>query len=73
MRQGRNGFGDIGYGGPQPPSGIHRYFFKLYSLDTELDLHAAASREELERAMKGHILEQTELMGRFEHRTTRAA
>jgi len=73
MRQGRNGFGDIGYGGPQPPSGVHRYFFKLYLLDTELDLHAAASREELERAMKGHILEQTELMGRFEHRNTRAA
>jgi Raf kinase inhibitor-like YbhB/YbcL family protein len=68
VRQGRNGFGDLGYGGPQPPSGTHRYFFHLYGLDTELDLPAGSSRQELDRAMKGHILEQAELMGRFQHR-----
>jgi len=73
MRQGLNGFGDIGYGGPEPPSGTHRYFFKLYLLDTDIDLHPGATREELERAIKGHILEQAELMGRFENRNSRAA
>jgi Raf kinase inhibitor-like YbhB/YbcL family protein len=74
-RQGRNGFGDVGYGGPQPPSGTHRYFFHLYALDTELDLPAGASRQELDRAMKGHVLEQAQFMGRFQHRepTSRAA
>jgi Raf kinase inhibitor-like YbhB/YbcL family protein len=73
LRQGRNGFGEIGYGGPQPPSGTHRYFFRLYALDTELDLPPGTNREELEQAMKAHILEQTELMGRFENRSSRAA
>jgi Raf kinase inhibitor-like YbhB/YbcL family protein len=73
MRQGRNGFGEIGYGGPQPPTGIHRYFFRLYELDTEIDLPPGASRQELERAMHGHIIQQTELMGRYEHRNSRAA
>jgi hypothetical protein len=55
-RQGRNGFGEIGYGGPQPPSGTHRYFFHLYALDSEPQLDAGASREEVERAIRGHIL-----------------
>jgi Raf kinase inhibitor-like YbhB/YbcL family protein len=64
-RQGRNGFGEIGYGGPQPPSGTHRYFFHLYALDVELTLRAAANRQELDRAMRGHILAETQLMGRF--------
>jgi Raf kinase inhibitor-like YbhB/YbcL family protein len=73
LRQGRNGFGEIGYGGPQPPSGVHRYFFHLYALNKEIDLPPGISRAELDRAMKGHILEQTELMGRFESRTSRAA
>jgi len=73
LRQGRNGFGEIGYGGPQPPSGTHRYFFRLYALDTELDLAPGATREQLEQSMRGHILEQTELMGRFESRSSRAA
>jgi Raf kinase inhibitor-like YbhB/YbcL family protein len=73
MRQGRNGFGEIGYGGPQPPSGEHRYFFHLYALDIEIGLPPGVGRVELDRAMHAHILEQTELMGRFEHRTSRAA
>jgi Raf kinase inhibitor-like YbhB/YbcL family protein len=73
MRQGRNGFGEVGYGGPQPPSGTHRYFFHLYALDSEMDLPPGAGRAELERAMQGHILEQTEFMGMYESRSTRAA
>ena len=73
MRQGLNGFGEVGYGGPQPPSGTHRYFFHLYALDTELDLPAGVSRADLDRAMKGHILDQAEFMGVYEHRSTRAA
>ncbi|HYA64666.1 MAG TPA: YbhB/YbcL family Raf kinase inhibitor-like protein [Candidatus Sulfotelmatobacter sp.] len=65
-RQGRNDFGRIGYGGPCPPPGkLHRYFFKLYALDTKLDLKPGASKKDVERAMKGHILAQGEYMGRF--------
>jgi Raf kinase inhibitor-like YbhB/YbcL family protein len=67
-RQGRNGFGELGYGGPKPPSGVHRYFFHLYALDTELHLPPGASREDLDRAMQGHILEQSEIFGTFSHR-----
>jgi len=64
--QGRNDFGRTGYGGPCPPPGRpHRYFFKLYALDTKLNLKAGASRKEVEVAMKGHILGQAELMGTF--------
>jgi Raf kinase inhibitor-like YbhB/YbcL family protein len=64
-RQGRNGFGEIGYGGPQPPSGVHRYFFRLYALDQDPPLRAGASREELDQAIKGHTIEKAELMGRY--------
>ena len=67
-RQGRNGFRELGYGGPQPPSGTHRYFFHLYALDTELPLAAGASRQELDQALGGHVLEDAQLMGRFQHR-----
>ncbi len=64
--QGRNDFRKIGYGGPCPPPGKpHRYYFKLYALDTKLDLKAGATKAELERAMKGHTLGETELMGRY--------
>jgi len=64
--QGRNDFHSIGYGGPCPPPGkAHRYFFKLYALDTALDLKAGAGRQELERAMKGHLVSQAEWMGTY--------
>jgi len=65
-RQGTNDFRKLGYGGPCPPSGpAHRYFFKLYALDTKLNLKAGASKADLEKAMKGHVLAQAELMGRY--------
>jgi Raf kinase inhibitor-like YbhB/YbcL family protein len=65
-RQGRNDFGKTGYGGPCPPPGKpHRYFFKLYALDAKPNLKAGATKADLERAMKGHILGQAELMGRY--------
>jgi hypothetical protein len=65
-RQGRNDFGRIGYGGPCPPAGApHRYFFKLYALDTKTNLKPGATKADLEKAMKGHVLAQTELMGRY--------
>lgn len=68
-RQGRNSFGRIGYGGPCPPRGpAHRYFFHLYALDKKLDLPPGASRDQLDRAMKGHVLAETKLMGRYQRR-----
>jgi Raf kinase inhibitor-like YbhB/YbcL family protein len=62
-RHGKNSWRRLGYGGPCPPSGTHRYFFKLYALDTTLALNAGANKEQLLRAMEGHILAQAELMG----------
>lgn len=63
--QGRNDFRKAGYGGPCPPPGKPpRYYFKPYALDAKLDLKAGATKADLERAMKGHILAETELMGR---------
>ncbi|MDA8424112.1 MAG: YbhB/YbcL family Raf kinase inhibitor-like protein [Nitrospiraceae bacterium] len=63
--EGVNDFRKQSYGGPCPPSGTHRYFFKLYALDTMLALGANATKGDLERAMKGHILAQTELVGLY--------
>jgi Raf kinase inhibitor-like YbhB/YbcL family protein len=64
-RQGTSDFGRIGYGGPCPPSGTHRYFFKLYALDAELGLAPGVTREELLQAMAGHVLAEAHLMGRY--------
>lgn len=64
--QGRNDFRKIGYNGPCPPPGkTHRYFFRLYALDAKLNLAPAATRQELDAAMKGHILARAEYMGTF--------
>ena len=63
--QGKNDFGKIGYGGPCPPSGTHRYFFKVYALDSELPLKASATKAEVERAMQGHVVAQGQLMGTY--------
>ena len=60
-----NDFGQIGYDGPAPPSGVHRYYFKLYALDTVLNLRAGASKNQLLGVMKGHILAETQLMGTY--------
>jgi hypothetical protein len=66
-RQGTNSFSRTGYSGPCPPRGRpHRYFIRLYALDAKLNLRPAATRKELEAAMKGHILAQAELMGRYQ-------
>lgn len=65
--QGTNSFGKLGWGGPCPPKGhgAHRYFFRVYALDRVLSLAEGATRVELDRAMKGHILAQGEVMGKF--------
>jgi Raf kinase inhibitor-like YbhB/YbcL family protein len=65
-RQGKNDFGDVGYNGPCPPIGRHRYFFKLYALDAMLGDLGAATKADVEAAMRGHILEQTELVGTYQ-------
>jgi len=67
-RHGRNSWRRLGYGGPCPPSGTHRYFFRLYALDTVLDLVASASKKQLLRAMERHVLAQAELMGVYARR-----
>jgi len=64
-RQGTNDFRRVGYGGPCPPSGTHRYYFRLYALDATLDLPATTTRAQLEKAMKGHVLAEAELMGKY--------
>jgi len=60
--------GDMGYFGPCPPDREHRYFFKLFALDTKLELHEKPTKADVEVAMKDHILDQTELMGRYERK-----
>lgn len=63
--QGTNDYPSPGYGGPQPPSGTHRYYFKIFALDQLLDLKAGAKRAEVDAAMRGHVLGQGELMARY--------
>ena len=68
-RQGTNDFKRIGYGGPAPPKGApHRYHFKLYALDAELDLDPGATKQALLRAMEGHVLAQGQLMGTYQRK-----
>ncbi len=61
--QGKNDFGKLNWGGPCPDDGEHHYSFKLYALDTELDLHEGSTVKDLENTMLGHILEKAELVG----------
>lgn len=62
---GINNFRQTAYGGPCPPSGTHRYYFRLYALDRKLDLSPGRSKKQVEQAMTGHVLAQAELMGRY--------
>lgn len=66
--QGMTDFKKVGYGGPCPPSGTHRYFFKIYALDKKLDLPAGATKGELLRVMEGHILGQGQLIGKYKRK-----
>jgi Raf kinase inhibitor-like YbhB/YbcL family protein len=66
-RHGQNSWKRTDYGGPCPPGGTHRYFFKLYALDSLLGLDAGATKAQLLKAMQGHILAQAELMGTYTH------
>ncbi|KTG10792.1 phospholipid-binding protein [Haloprofundus marisrubri] len=63
--EGKNSFGEVGYGGPSPPDRTHRYRFRLYALDTSLSLFAGATKREIEAAMDGHRLEETTLTGTY--------
>jgi Raf kinase inhibitor-like YbhB/YbcL family protein len=68
-RQGNNDWGRPGYGGPCPPPGnAHRYFFRLYALDTVLNLAPGVSQTDLQSAMSGHVLADTSLMGTYQRR-----
>lgn len=64
-KQGINDFKKIGYGGPCPPDRTHRYFFKLYALDTKLTLQSSITKKQLETAIKGHVVSQAELVGKY--------
>jgi len=63
---GKNDFGELGYGGPAPPDKKHTYIFKLYALDTKLDLAKGATKSQVEESMQGHILGETNLNGTYE-------
>ena len=63
---GTNDFGRIGYGGPCPPSGTHRYYFRIYGLNTAVHLDSGATKKEVLKKMEGHIIARGELMGRYQ-------
>ncbi|HSW86084.1 MAG TPA: YbhB/YbcL family Raf kinase inhibitor-like protein [Rhabdochlamydiaceae bacterium] len=67
-KMGKGTSGEASYFGPCPPDREHRYYFKLYALDKMLNLAAGATKQEVEKAMAGHIIANTELMGRYERR-----
>lgn len=71
--QGKNSSGKYGYMGPCPPSGTHRYYFKLYALDAILNPSVGTSKETLEQAIRGHVLAETEFMGRYRRTSNQAA
>ena len=63
--EGMTDFGEVGYGGPAPPDKRHTYIFKLYALDSKLDLPKGSTKSELENIMEDHIIEQTQLIGTY--------
>ncbi len=63
--EGMTDFGEVGYGGPAPPDKRHTYVFKLYALDSELDLPDKSTKADVEKAMEGHIIEQVQLTGTY--------
>jgi Raf kinase inhibitor-like YbhB/YbcL family protein len=65
---GKNDWGKLAYGGPCPPDGTHRYFFKLYALDSKLNLNPGITKSQLEKAMAGHIIEQAVMVGLYQQR-----
>jgi Raf kinase inhibitor-like YbhB/YbcL family protein len=71
--QGKNDGGSVGYTGPCPPSGTHRYYFRLYALGTELNLKGTADKAALEKALKGHVLGEAEFMGKYTRGASKAA
>ena len=71
--QGKNDGGKIGYMGPAPPSGKHRYFFRLYALDSKPGISVRATHKEVSDAIKGHVLAEAELMGTYENKREKAA
>jgi Raf kinase inhibitor-like YbhB/YbcL family protein len=70
-RQGKNDFGKTGYGGPCPPGGTHRYMFRLYALDAPLELSRSASRADVLSAIKGHIVAEGRLTGKYQRAAKR--
>ncbi|MTK63307.1 MAG: YbhB/YbcL family Raf kinase inhibitor-like protein [Methanobacterium sp.] len=64
-KQGLNDFGTVGYRGPCPPDGTHRYYYRIYALDSEIDLPSMITRAQLKKAMEGHIIDEGSLMGRY--------
>jgi Raf kinase inhibitor-like YbhB/YbcL family protein len=71
--QGKNDSGNVGYMGPCPPRGTHRYFARLFALDAELNLLPGVSHEDVLRAMEGHVIDRTELVGTYTRKAEKAA
>jgi len=67
-RQGITDFGTYGYGGPAPPSGTHRYYFKIFALDTKLDLPGSSRKADLLKAIEGHVIAEGQLIGKYKRR-----
>jgi Raf kinase inhibitor-like YbhB/YbcL family protein len=68
VEQGLNDFKKHDYGGPCPPDGTHRYFFKLYALDAALELASKSTKADLEKAMQGHVIDQDQIIGKYQRR-----
>lgn len=67
-KMGMNDFGKVGWGGPCPPNGVHRYFFKLYAVDKTIDLLPGAKKSQVEKEIKDHVIEKAELIGLYKRK-----